>query len=163
MIQAPNVVTVLVEAARNLRPPGSKSKGLCDPLVVVRCGGNAKQCKALRKTNNPKWHFQAQIGNVDPQELLLIEVRVFSPPPSPIAPNGEWGKWFAWGMCRVDHVMDKVVDVLLFLRGILDGSHQSLQSAARSNFGRQSAAKCVEDNHLEYIPPFFGPPEYTTH
>ncbi|CAM9402960.1 unnamed protein product [Ectocarpus sp. 12 AP-2014] len=72
--KAPNVVTVLVEAARNLRPPGSKSKGLCDPLVVVRCGGKAKQCKALRRTNNPKWHFQAQVGNVDPQELLLIEV-----------------------------------------------------------------------------------------
>ncbi|CBN80088.1 conserved unknown protein [Ectocarpus siliculosus] len=72
--KAPNVVAVLVEAARNLRPPGSKSKGLCDPLVVVRCGGKAKQCKALRRTNNPKWHFQAQIGNVDPQELLLIEV-----------------------------------------------------------------------------------------
>lgn len=71
-IQAPNVVTVLVEAARNLRPPGSK--GTCDPLVVVRCGGKAKQCKALKKTNNPKWHFQAQMGNVDPGEALLIEV-----------------------------------------------------------------------------------------
>ncbi|CAM9162703.1 unnamed protein product [Scytosiphon promiscuus] len=76
--RAPNVVTVLVEAARNLRPPGgstaSRGGGLCDPLVVVRCGGRTKQCKALRRTNNPKWHFQAELGNVDPQELLLIEV-----------------------------------------------------------------------------------------
>lgn len=88
------MVTVLVEAARNLRPPGSKSKGLCDPMVVVRCGGKAKQCKALRRTNNPKWHFQAQIGNVDPQELLLIEVRAFFRfrlAPSPLATNGESG------------------------------------------------------------------------
>eukprot|EP00903_Cladosiphon_okamuranus_P014837 g13738.t1 len=70
--KTPNVVTVLVEAARNLRPPGSK--GLCDPFVVVRCGGKAKQCKALKRTNNPKWHFQAHLGNIDPQELLLVEV-----------------------------------------------------------------------------------------
>ena len=73
MSQAPNVVTLLVEAGRNLRPPGSK--GVCDPLVVVRCGGKSKQCKALKRTNNPKWHFQAEIGNVDPNELVLIEVR----------------------------------------------------------------------------------------
>lgn len=72
------MVTVLVEAARNLRPPGSK--GTCDPLVVVRCGGKAKQCKAFKKTNNPKWHFQAQMGNVDPREPLLIEVILRSDP-----------------------------------------------------------------------------------
>ena len=66
------MVTVLVEAARNLRPPGSK--GQCDPLVVVRCGGKVKQCKALKRTNNPKWHFQAQMGNIDPHEFLLVEV-----------------------------------------------------------------------------------------
>lgn len=69
------MVTILVEAGRNLRPPGSK--GVCDPLVVVRCGGKVKQCKALKRTNNPKWHFQAEIGNVDPHELVLIEVSFF--------------------------------------------------------------------------------------
>lgn len=67
------MVTLLVEAGRNLRPPNSK--GVCDPLVVVRCGGKVKQCKALKRTNNPKWHFQAEFGNVDPHELVLIEVR----------------------------------------------------------------------------------------
>lgn len=67
------MVTLLVEAGRNLRPPSSK--GLCDPLVVVRCGGKSKQCKAQKRTNNPKWHFQVQMANVDPHEHLIIEVR----------------------------------------------------------------------------------------
>lgn len=68
----PNAVALLVEAGRNLRPPSSKAA--CDPLVVVRCGGKAKQSKAQKRTNNPKWHFQVQMENSDPHELVVIEV-----------------------------------------------------------------------------------------
>ncbi|CAM9547986.1 unnamed protein product [Ascophyllum nodosum] len=69
----PNAVTILVEAGRNLRPPGSRD--LCDPLVVLKCGGKTKQCKAQKRTNNPKWHFQAQITNSDPHEPFIVEVQ----------------------------------------------------------------------------------------
>lgn len=72
--QAPNVVTLLVEAGRNLRPPGSR--GLCDPVVSVKCGNGskAKFSKAQRKTNNPRWHFEVHVANSDPSETVIIEV-----------------------------------------------------------------------------------------
>ncbi|CAN0166928.1 unnamed protein product [Ascophyllum nodosum] len=69
----PNVVTILVEAGRNLHRPGSK--GLCDAMVVLRCGGKTKQCKAQNNTNDPKWHFQAQMANANPREPLVVEVQ----------------------------------------------------------------------------------------
>ncbi|CAM9641258.1 unnamed protein product [Sphacelaria rigidula] len=72
--RAPNAVTMLVEAGRNLRPPGSRVT--CDPVVSVKCGSGtkAKVSKAQRKTNNPRWQFQVQLANSDPSELVIIEV-----------------------------------------------------------------------------------------
>lgn len=68
------MVTLFVEAGRNILPPGSS--GVCDPIVSVKCGkGNkAKFSKAQRKTNNPKWHFEVQMANSDPSEAVIIEV-----------------------------------------------------------------------------------------
>lgn len=72
--QAPNVVTLLVESGRNLRPPPA-SVALCDSMVAVKCAGKVKHSKAQKKTNNPRWHFQAQLANNDPSEVIVIEVR----------------------------------------------------------------------------------------
>lgn len=85
-------MTLIVEAGRNLRPPGSR--GLCDALVSVRCGsGNrAKTSKSQKKTNNPRWHFQVQAANTDPSEVVVIEV-------SRWYTKEEWGgsRRFHWG------------------------------------------------------------------